>query len=265
MRSGATWQFNLVATLVEQQGAGERNGSLDQDIANFPYERVAEWVEDTGTYHVVKAGADANTIATLHDALYQEVPRARICYIYRDFRDVAASTNRDNWLDEGNWDALIEELDITLENDKRIRQLPNVLIQRYEDAVGDPASAVQEIADFLQLTPSEQDIKAVVRECSVESMLSISGSRSMLYTKKLRETLTRMWRTLPAPFRKRVVVRRLVHLIFPKYEARTLVGARHISSTRGAPGAWRVRLDQEQQTFITARYEKWLVANGYDD
>gem|GEM_PF-515223 len=159
------------------------------------------------------------------------------CYIYRDIRDVAASLKKK---EKVNGKALITSLDAAIEVYHKIKDIPNVFIQRYENIVIDIAQAIREVVLFLGLKASESTIEWVNKECSVETakkiILSLAvGSQN----------------TQVNASRK------------PLYDSKTLLHHNHISKNSGAIGVWRVDLEQEEINWITERYKSWLVEVKY--
>jgi len=78
----------------------------------------------------------------------------KICYIYRDLRDVAASLKKK---EKVNGKALITSLDAAIAVYNKIKDIPNVLIQ-YENIVIDIAQAIKEVVLFLGLKASKSTI-----------------------------------------------------------------------------------------------------------
>jgi hypothetical protein len=262
LRAGSSLQFNLVAALLENMGLGIRHGEgHDTDAEWFSHPALAFWAQDPKTYHVVKKVIYNQELDKVQDG------QVWICYIYRDIRDVAASA-KERWGVHGDrWEGLLQQLDDALRVYNTLHDMPGVLSQRYEDVMRDTRCAVREMAQFLGISPSQEIIEAVVRQCSIESMLPTSSSRVQNFRRVMRNVLGRtaqgVKRVLPPPLNGRWGLRKLLLTLFPKRDPRTLIGPGHISSTRGAIGTWRHKLNQAEQEIIAARYKTWLARTGY--
>ena len=230
-RSGSTLQYNICRNLVEQLDVGKGEGFFGGDQLITLQQTFWDWGKDD-QFHVIK----------IHDFYPQAVEMSlngsvKICYVYRDIRDVAASLkNKDKVNEEG----LIATLDQAIEVYHKIKGVPNLLIQRYENVVFDVPKAIKEIVVFLGLKASEDVIKRVDKESSIQSakkvMLSLAGSIQNTEIKTDQQFL---------------------------YDSKTLLHHNHISNNSGASGVWRVDLEQEEINLITDRYKSWLMEVNY--
>jgi hypothetical protein len=166
LRSASTWQYNVAADLLEGCGVAERGGFVTGDRALE--ERIA-----TGRSLVVKLHRPCDL------ALEDARRGAKVLYIHRDLRDVAASAMRVRRF-------TLEEMLGTgvLDNARRFREiwtaLPAVLVQRYEDVLADPAAGVAEIAAFLGLGVPRERIEAVTRANGIDAMRARADERARM-------------------------------------------------------------------------------------
>ena len=230
-RSGSTLQYNICRSLVEKLDIGKGEGFFEgNQLFNSQYQFL-EWSKDP-LFHVIK----------IHDFYPKAVEMSlngsvKICYIYRDIRDVAASLKNK---DKVNARALITTLDAAIETYHKIKHVPNVLIQKYENVVIDIAQAIKQLVVFLGLKASEDEIEWVSKECSVENAKKVMSS-------------------LVASARDTQPHTSLQYL----YDSKTLLHHNHISNNSGARGVWRVDLEQEEINLITDRYKSWLIEVKY--
>jgi hypothetical protein len=238
MRAGSTLQYNLARALVGKLGLGTGEGYFESGEFSALEERLNQWVEDEA-FHVVKMHALHPRVADMSTG-----GSMRVCYVYRDIRDVAASAKR-IWGMRGP--KLLQSLEEAIETFYEVTSIPNVLSQKYEDLVGDLAGAITELALFLGSEVPANVISSVVEECSVDS------------AKVLTDDMRRR------PFvRLRGLLRRLGFSAKAVYDRDTLLHPDHISKSRGESGIWRQILDQEESDTVSERYAGWLAKQGYE-
>ena len=168
IRSGSTWQYNVTAELLELCGAATRRGFAGTES------KLQRWIsEDTDA--VIKIHRPYQT--AISDA---RSGRARVLYIHRDLRDVAASLMQyekrrlepilqsgrleDIWRDHLVWSSV-----------------PGVLVQRYEHMLIDTFTAVEQIRSFLELEIAPHEVGVIDRKNSLENrQRELEASRSML-------------------------------------------------------------------------------------
>ena len=248
IRSGSTLQYNIVRSLLENMKLGKGHGYFDANEYVVPERQLKQWANDK-YYHVIK-------MHDLHPKA-EEMTKSglvKICYIYRDIRDVAVSANN-IWSDKG--EKLIESLDKAIKIYYDIKKIPNVPMQKYEDVVGNLPNAVKEIADFLNINPNEEVINVIVRDCSIESMKKISIK--MIFIKKLLIFMRTITPTKLRPFlRKASGLRGYAY-----FDKNTLLHPGHISKNIGAIGVWKTALEKHEINIITTRYQSWFIEAGY--
>ncbi|MCC3411329.1 FkbM family methyltransferase [Microcoleus sp. PH2017_02_FOX_O_A] len=230
-RSGSTLQYNICRSLVEKLDIGKGEGFFEGNQLLDFQDQFLEWGKDD-LFHVIK----------IHEFYPKAVEMSlkgcvKFCYIYRDIRDVAASLKKKEQIDGHD---LITSLDSAIEAYHKIKDIPNLLIQRYENVVTYLAKAIREVDLFLGLKASEYTKEWVQKECSVENA-------------------------------KQVILSLAVSSLTPQfnasnqllYDSKTLLHHNHISNSSGAIGVWRVYLEQQEINWITERYKSWLVELKY--
>jgi len=258
MRAGSTLQYNLARSLVEKIGTGTGEGYFDNGQLAPPEGEFTLWAKDT-RHHVIK----------MHD-VHPEVARltandvVRICYIYRDIRDVAASAKY-MWDYEGeslNW-----ALDTAIATYYQLQTMEYVLWQRYEDVVSDLSAAVVTIADFLGLDAPQFIVAEIVEECSLDTAQRVMKEFSLV--DRMHHFAEKRARRMPEPLRlllRRTGVRYLFRKIVPYvniYDERSLLIPGHVSTQAGAVGVWHTALEKQEIEAITERYKEWLIRAGY--
>jgi len=251
IRSGSTMQYNLVRTLLEKQNIGRANGFFDNSNYPLTEDQIDQWVNDD-YYHVIK----------MHD-LHPRIERIakneksdilKICYIYRDIRDVAASA-KIKWNLEGK--NLIASLNRTIYNYYKIKEIKNILFQRYETVITSLSQSVKEIANFLNINLEEEIINRVANECLIVNLKKYSRKPTRLFLKKFFS----LKKFIPAELKK--LLKDTFHIKSIVYDKKTLLHPRHISENGGLIGKWIVVLNDYEKNIITDRYKNWLTETGY--
>ncbi|MEG4034983.1 FkbM family methyltransferase, partial [Microcoleus sp. S36b_A4] len=231
-RSGSTLQYNICRSLVEKLDIGKGEGFFEGNQLFNLQEQFLEWGKDD-LFHVIK----------IHDFYPKAVEMSlkgcvKICYIYRDIRDVAASLKKK---DKVKGKALITSLDAAIEVYYKLKNVPNILIHKYESIVIDIAKAIREVVLFLGIKSSEDTIEWVNKECSVENAKKVILSLTAGGIQNTQLNASRQ----------------------QLYDSKTLLHHNHISKNSGAIGVWRFDLEQEEINWITERYKSWLVEVKY--
>lgn len=153
MRSGSTWQFNVVRSLSRVAG----------------YSVYGAWVSDYDAkrheaLHVVKAHSPEQTASLSYDA---------VITCYRDLRTVAASLQRMHWLPDGaqteHVETLLREYLSALEH----WETRAVCVQRYEDIQRQPRMEIDRLAQALGFNLCCDGIREVLH--SVEAIRPPAG------------------------------------------------------------------------------------------
>ncbi len=266
IRAGSTLQYNVVRSLIEKMRVGAGQGFFHPpNLSNFD-EQIKRLAQDK-RYHVIKMHPIYPKSAEM-----LEIGSMKICYIYRDIRDVALSVKR-KFGYKGK--ALLKALDRAVSTYYEMKTLQGVLWQKYENAIRDLATSVREIADYLDLDPTENVIASVTKDCSLESALTGVENISMnvkvkhFIYRNVKPHIDKQSKRVPANIKyilKNSGISSLVHyLTSPKYiyDKNTILHPDHISKDAGAEGAWRRGLDKQDSNAVTARYKGWLFDAGY--
>lgn len=243
VRSGSTLQYNLVRGLAEKCGAGVGKGFFTIPQLDSVESDLFHWGTDPFLY-VIK-------MHNLHPRIAQMASDdlARICYIYRDIRDVTVSAKRKFGY---SGDRLYDVLDQAVAVYYEMRSVQGVLWQRYEEVIRDLPTAVHTVTNFLSLHPSQDTTTVVAEECSLESVRkSAEQLRGGLIAKLY--SLQSLLQHIGIP----------IAILGENYDRRTLLHPDHISESAGAIGMWRTELDRQELNVITERYGKWLADAGY--
>lgn len=157
-RAASTWQYQIVAHIVEGHLGGRRMG----------------FIRGTGTLHHVPA--DHWRAVKLHEANHALAARlgsdqARGFYCYRDLRDVAYSLMHK--LAQSFDEVVVQQsfLDRILEEDAFWRSQPNTLIQEYTSLCDNPGAAIHQIAGHLGCRLSTKEIDRIAGGYSVQANL----------------------------------------------------------------------------------------------
>ena len=245
IRSGSTLQYNMARCLVEVMSAGSGQGFYEDPCTKETQRQFRLWSEDEA-FHVVKVHRIPSNLAEMSEA-----NSIRICYIFRDIRDVAASLK--NML-KCKEESLVNMLDEAITVYYKMLEMKPVLWQKYEEVVPDVSASLSKVAGFLGLAPSEETLNKVAEMCSLVKSKKASNMLSLGLAAKGRSVL----RKLGVP--ESVVTR---FCSTPGYDKETLLHPRHISKNMGASGVWEEALSQEEIGIIQARYTAWLTKENY--
>jgi hypothetical protein len=260
-RSGSTMQYNMARILLLATGRATAHGftaSQQSHTHGVSDEQMRAWgAEDH--FHVVK----------MHEAhlLLTDLARAnemRVCYIYRDLRDVAASSKRAFGQRGGGLLRAVAEahkhyVDLSA---ARAEAPASFLWQRYEDVRADLKSAVAEVAVFLDLALDDEGLEAAADLCSVERAAAACDEvRGHLdkHVAELREEDPAAAARYVQELRRPGAAATQVWL-----EGTWLLHHNHVSRDKGAPGAWRAALTPDEAAAITDGYGDWLTTHGYE-
>lgn len=163
-RACSTWQYEVVAHLVEHHRDGRRRGYLTaEEYAGRIDRRESGSQQPESGWSVLKS----------HDAdpcFAQAIAsgRAVVIYAYRDVRDVVFSLMHKRRL---TFEQILRQgmIHQILANDRFWTDQPNVLIQRYDDILTDPLSAVRALAEHLGICPDAGEAERIASEYSLEA------------------------------------------------------------------------------------------------
>ena len=237
-RSGSTLQYNIVRLLVENSKTGQAEGFFQLSEAVQENVNFSRWAEDLAI-HVVK----------MHE-IYPEserlvnAGRAKICYIYRDIRDVAVSLKLKRGL---TFKETLGELRTAISEYNEVMKIPRVLVQKYETVMFDLTEAVKEMAGFLGVRVDPEVCGKIAVECSVERAESAASDLRRKLALDLTDKTTR----------------EIDEILSPKLDKTTLIHPNHISRNMGASGVWETQLSTSEKQAIMSNFSEWLVENKY--
>jgi hypothetical protein len=248
VRGGSTLQYNLVRGIAVATGAGTGYGSFEHEEDST--EDLAHSVQSG----VIRVAKTHGIPPSMPGHLQNHLEGFRVCYIYRDLRDVAVSMRaKFRWTDE----RLAQELDLSVQRYEVLRQYrdqPNVLWQRYEDTVVDLVAAVRECAEFIEVDVDDETVDQVAEDASV--------AKAKAVMKTVRDHVELQLLDL-SPHALRKQRRQMRSRKFLAYDRATQLHWNHISPNEGRSGTWREHLSEEQVARIETRYAAWFDDAGY--
>ena len=164
-RACSTWQYEVVGHLVERHLGGERLATDGEAYAVASRRSPARSPCRRRTAVVARAQV-ARWTSLLRPRLSSG--QALAVYAYRDIRDVVFSLMHKRGLafEELLRQGMIHEI---LINDRFWRAQPRVLIQRDEELVADPVTAVVQLARHLGLGVTRREAAEIADDFSLES------------------------------------------------------------------------------------------------
>jgi hypothetical protein len=161
-------------------------------------------------------------------------------YAHRDARDVIFSLmyKRRQTFREIVRTGMIHQI---LVNDRFWRNQPGVLVQRYDDIMGQPESSIEEIARYLEVALPAGEARRLAASYSREANLE--------RTKATQQALTRKGADTHAEELAEV------------YDPQTLLHWNHI---RAEARGWRDLASPEERSIMHALMGQWLAENGYE-
>ena len=226
-RSGSTLQFQVTAQLVEEARLGkrvewvraERFPELRQKYAEYPGWKVLK-------HHICT------------DEMVSEFQRhnARGVYIFRDLRDVVASTMQKYIMTfDQVWASGF--LAGCLRQWQKWTSLPQMLVSKYEDMIRDVPGEVERIATHLGVNLAPQRYAQIASEYAVARQLQRIEEAKR--TGRLQQGFADVL-----------------------YDPHTNLHTNHIYS--GEIGRWKEVLSAEQVALIESKTQLWLAAHGYE-
>ena len=204
-------------------------------------------------WHVIKSHRPPKNIQEMCDS-----GEVKVCYIYRDIRDVAASLKK---MSGQSGEELLESLDRVLDAYDRIvmSETEALLKQRYETVMEDFPAMALEIAEFLEIGTTPEMVSEIVASCSVQSAQRASAKAGLKIKAFLAIKSHGILRRLGL---SRSVLNKMQ--ILQPSEANSLLHPGHVSKTRGRSGVWKTELSVAEIDMIHACHKEWLINNGYD-
>jgi hypothetical protein len=235
-RACSTWQYEVVAHLLEVHHGGERLGYLtaEEYAARLRSEQSAPHSSRSQSWRVLKSHEGDRCFAR---ALAEG--RARAVYAYRDVRDVVFSMmhKRDLTFEQLLRQGMIHQI---LANDRFWVKQPGVLVERYEDLVADPCGGVMALARHLGIELTLSEAARIAEEYSQES--------NRARTEALKRSLHQAGIDLTSPANVQIC------------DATTLL---HWNHMRQSGSTWREQGTPGQIALLERLCGAWLTAHGY--
>jgi hypothetical protein len=238
-RACSTWQYEVVAHLVEHHRGGRRLGYLT------PEQYAGRGPRSAGGERPRPATRDGWCVFKSHDldpgfARATERGRAVVIYAYRDVRDVVFSLMHKRGL---TFEQLLRQgmIHQILANDRFWTRQPNVLIQRYDEILASPVAAIRALADHLGIRPAAGEAERLANEYS----LAANKAR----TEALRRELEQ----------KGVDLNEAANSLI--CDSTTLLHWNHVRD--GRSGSWFDESTPRQRVILQRLCGRWLAAHGY--
>jgi hypothetical protein len=236
-RACSTWQYEVIAHLVEDHGGGRRLGYLTsaQYAALVRAEAGRSTAAPVPAWRVLKSHEGHPCFAR---ALAEA--RAVAVYAHRDVRDVVFSLMHKRGL---TFELLLRQgmIHQILANDRFWTRQPSVLIQRYDDLLADPTGGVLDLAGHLGIALANQEAAEIAATYSLES--------NKARTEALRRSLEQAGLDLSEAANSQIC------------DASTLLHWNHLRS--GSTGSWVTQATPAQHVVLDRLCERWLQARGY--
>jgi Sulfotransferase domain len=238
-RACSTWQYEVVAHLLEHHRAGRRLGYLTPE----EYVRTGRADgRDDGTKVPAEPGWN---VFKSHDAdrCFDRAigaGRAVVVYAYRDVRDVVFSLMHKRSL---TFEQLLHQgmIHQVLENDRFWTRQPGVLIQRYDAVLLDPVGAVAQLARYLGIEIVADEAERIAHEYSLES--------NKARTEALRRRLEKEGVDLKESANSLIC------------DPATLLHWNHVRD--GGSGSWYVESTPRQRVILEKLCGRWLESHAY--
>jgi hypothetical protein len=231
-RACSTWQYEVIAHLLERHRGGRRRGYLtgEEFAAQYrPDHELNGWSvlkSHEGDRSFARAIADGKALAV---------------YAHRDIRDVVFSLMHKRGV---SFEQLVRQgmIHQILVNDRFWAGQPSVFTQRYEDLVDDPSHGVLQLARFLGMEISTEEAAEIAAEYSFQT--------NRRRTVELVQRLQQQGVDLSDPSNLQY------------YDQETLLHWNHLRE--GRPGNWRTHATAGQRAILSRLCDDWLVAHGYE-
>jgi hypothetical protein len=237
-RACSTWQYEVVAHLVEHHRDGRRLGYLTPveyaRRVGRDQSQLASGPEHT-RWCVVKAHEGDRSFAR---ALLEG--RARAVYVHRDVREVVFSLmhKRGKTFEQLVRQGMIHQI---LANDRFWMAQPDILVQRYDDILADPAGNVQKLARHLGIALEDSEADRIADEYSQES--------NRARAEALRRRLQQAGLDLDSAENAQIC------------DTATLLHWNHMR--QAGAGSWQTKATPAERATLHRLCERWLRARGY--
>jgi hypothetical protein len=238
-RACSTWQYEVVAHLIEQFRGGVRLGYLTSE------QYAALLRSDALDHRDSPAGDRRWRVLKSHEgdrsfARSLALGRAMAVYAHRDVRDVVYSLGHKRGM---TFDQLLRGgmIHQVLANDRFWMGQPNVLVQRYDDLLADPIGGVKELARHLGIALGDSEAARIASLYSRES----NRARSAALERRLKEAGVKLEGATGAQI----------------CDPTTLLHWNHMRQ-RGT-GSWRTSATPNERATLHRLCGRWLKARGY--
>lgn len=227
LRSGSTWQYLIAAHLIEKYKSGIRGGATTPTRYTGPSQtwRVVKTHDDSAQFEACLAAGQACAL-----------------YSYRDLRDVAYSLTHKF---STTFEDIAEErrlLEKCMATNAFWTAQPYTLIQRYEEIFQDPARAIEQIAEHLDIRLAPGEAATIAEEYSLEA--------NRKRTRELKEHFEQRGMDLS---NTRNTCR---------HDQETLLHWNHIR--KGGQGDWLEQITPRELAYFAATCTEWLIQWGYE-
>jgi hypothetical protein len=238
-RACSTWQYEVIAHLIERAYDGRRLGYLTVEQYTSLLETDAEnGPSAPGTRRIWRAVKSHEGDRSFSRALAQG--RALAVYAYRDVRDVVFSLmhKRGVTFEQLLRQGMIQQI---LANDRFWMRQPDAMIQRYEDLLADPVGGVKELARHVGVVLDESEAAQIATLYSPES--------NRARAEALRRRLEEAGLDLNSASNLQIC------------DPKTLLHWNHMR--QGQSGSWRSSATPSQRAMLNRLCGRWLKARGY--
>jgi hypothetical protein len=238
-RACSTWQYEVVAHLIEGARHGRRLGYLTSEeytrLVRADVENPPAATGQHRLWRVLKSHEGHRSFARA-----VEQGRALPVYAYRDVRDVVYSLMHKRGM---TFAQLLRQgmIHQVLANDRFWMAQPDVLVQRYEDLLADPAGGVTELARHLGIILADGEAARIARDYSLEA----NRARADALRRQLQEAGVDLNSATSAQI----------------CDPRTLLHWNHMR--QGGAGSWRSSATPSERAMIERLCGRWLQARGY--
>ncbi len=231
-RACSTWQYEVVAHLLEKHRGGRRLGYLTGD----QFAELEGRGGDDGSWKVLKSHEEHGRFAR---ALAEG--RALAIHAHRDVRDVAFSLMHKRKLD---FQTIVRQgmIHQVLANDRFWSARPRLIEQRYDRLVAEPEAGIAELAGHLGIELAAGEAAEVAAEYSFQA--------NRRRTQELGRRLERGGVDLDDP------------TVAQAHDGRTLLHWNHMRE--GRVGDWLGRATPRERLVLARICGPWLVEHGYE-